>query len=64
MQASHLFAKFERELRNFLEFLLRFANLSPDFRAQQSYLDYGLDKHAVDNSEVPLLESEINIKIV
>ena len=31
LQVNHLFAKYERELRNYLEFLLRFANLSADF---------------------------------
>ena len=40
LQVSHLFDKYERGLRAYLEFLLRFANLSEDFRQKQAYLDY------------------------
>lgn len=34
LQVNHLFAKYENELRNYLEFLLRFANLSSDFTSK------------------------------
>ena len=40
LQISHLFDKYERGLRSYLEFLLRFANLSEDFRQKQAYVDY------------------------
>ena len=49
---------------NYLKFLLKFANLCYDFKAQQKYLDYGLDNFHVDVSIVPLLESTISIRIL
>ena len=47
-----------------MSFLLGFANLSYEFRAQQAYIDFGLDKFDVHYSTVPLIESLVNVDTV
>ena len=64
MQVNHLFKKYEDELRSYLEFLLRFANLSPEFLCKQGYLDYGLDKIQVDYSDKSLILAEVQIEVI
>jgi c-di-AMP phosphodiesterase-like protein len=59
LQVSHLFEKYQTELKNYLEFLIQFANLSEDFRQKQSYLDFGLDKILVHYAHQPLIEAEV-----
>lgn len=49
VQMNHLFAKYEQELTKYLEFLLSFANQSEDFRAQQQYLNFRLEKYNVQS---------------
>lgn len=64
VQVNHLFSKYELELTNYLKYLLAFANQSEEFRAQQKYLDYGLDQFNIDFKTVPLIMSEVTVEIV
>lgn len=64
LQMNHLFEKYERELKNYLEFLLRFANLSADFQSKQPYLDYGLDQFHVRMSDKNLILATVQIDII
>ena len=64
VQVNHLFAKYERELKNYIEFLLRFANACADFKSKQSYLDYKLHTFDVAYSETCLITSEVTIEVI
>ena len=59
-----MYAKYERELTNYLEFLLSFANFSPSLRSKQGYIDIGLDKFDVAYSEKCLIEARVEVKLV